>query len=479
MCNDKSLYLESTPCTSFNRTYFETSDTTLELKKLLTNFAVSHNISLKEAAQLTNMILSQEMILERHKSPISQNERDKRWRTRLPNGKQLVKTRYDDLIHAIVDYYSNYQQEVSAVSFQESLPQKNMPLANQSVSAVTPPTNQANNCTLKSLYPEWLELRQTEVSKNTLADDIRYWTQYIATSTIASTPLSQLTRPQLKTWANQLIRENSMKRKYFENIRTVLNSLLDYAVDEEYVDTNKFRSIKLNSHLYKPTTFKEEHEEAFTEEEQALVMKEAEQDSIDTNSAIPLGICILFLTGMRIGELCGLRYGDIRGDSLYISRMVIAKQIDTSNGLKCSGYEIVEHAKSSAGQRRIPLTTKAREYFCQIKKLNERNGFSTSDTDLVFQRKGGMCNQRVYDSHLKKYCNPNHLNLPFAKSCHDIRRSYISHLFDLGLNPDEIRRIAGHENIEMTMRYCRGRKSQDELVRILEEDCRSKECNRV
>lgn len=102
--------------------------------------------------------------------------------------------------------------------------------------------------------------------------------------------------------------------------------------------------------------------------------------------------------------------------------------------------------------------------------MNKMNHYPCADTDLIFQRKEGMCNQRVFDCRLKKYCNPKHLDLPFVKSCHDIRRSYISHLFDLGINPDSIRRMAGHKNIEMTMKYCRGRKAQEELEKILEQD---------
>ena len=225
--------------------------------------------------------------------------------------------------------------------------------------------------------------------------------------------------------------------------------------------------------------FHEENEEAFTRQEQELVMHEAELDSKDKNSALPLGICSLFLTGMRVGELCGLQYRDIKGDYLYIHRMAVEKQCETSTGLKSCGYEIVDHAKTTAGYRHIYLTEGAKAYLQQILELNKQNGFTTSDTDLIFQRKEGMCNQRVFDSRLKKYCNPNHLNLPFAKSCHDIRRSYISHLFDIGINPDEIRRMAGHENIEMTMRYCRGRNSPEELARILEQDAHLKGCDKV
>lgn len=134
---------------------------------------------------------------------------------------------------------------------------------------------------------------------------------------------------------------------------------------------------------------------------------------------------------------------------------------------------IVPHAKSSAGMRMIYLSEKARRYFKQIRELNKKNGYPCGDEDLVFQRKQGMCNQRVFDARLKKYCNSKHLGLSFAKSCHDIRRTYISKLYDSGINPDIIRRLAGHENIEMTMKYCRGRKAQEELEKILEQSLSS------
>ena len=50
-----------------------------------------------------------------------------------------------------------------------------------------------------------------------------------------------------------------------------------------------------------------------------------------------------------------------------------------------------------------------------------------------------------------------------------VRDGYTPHLFDKNVNPDSIRRMAGHENIEMTIKYCRGRKSQEELEKKLEQ----------
>ena len=427
-----------------------------ELKNLLTNFALSNNMSLSQISQLIDMIMNREEILSRHKAPISQNERDKRWRTRLPNGKQVVKTNHEDLLDALVDYYSTLPQE----------PHNPVPQAPMPQQKIQPSTGSR---TLKSIYPEWLSLRKAEVSRNTLAKDIKNWDKYIAVSNISDTPLNQLNKALLKLWASQLVTGYSMKKKYFNNIKTVLNSMLEYASDNGYIESNCLKDIKLNSRLFQAASIKEENEEVFTIQEQELIMKEAELDSQNNSSALPLGICILFLTGMRVGELCGLQYGDIRGDYLYIQRMLVEKQAETLTGLKHGGYEIVPHTKTKAGQRRIYLTPKARDYFKQVRELNRLGGFPDSDTSPIFQRAEGLCNQRVFDSRLKKYCNPNHLNLPFAKSCHDIRRTYISMLFDNGMNPDEIRRLVGHENIEMTMQYCRGRHSQEELAHILEQ----------
>ena len=113
---------------------------------------------------------------------------------------------------------------------------------------------------------------------------------------------------------------------------------------------------------------------------------------------------------------------------------------ETDDGLKRNGYKIIEHTKSAAGQRQIPLTQTARDYFERIKKLNQQNGLPTSEDDIIFQRDGMICNQRVFDCRIHKYCNP-----------------------------DTVRRIAGHEDIEMTMKYCRGCEERHELEAILEQ----------
>lgn len=331
------------------------------------------------------------------------------------------------------------------------------------------PTLQPVGPTLKTIYPEWETLRKREISLNTWSKDIKFWTTYIEPNEISNIPLSRLTRADLDTWANEITSLHPMTKKYYNNIKSTFNSLLNFAVKKELLETNRLKDVKVNRNKFVPKAPKEEFEEVFSREERKLIYQKARNDSLSKNSAIPLGIILLFNTGIRVGELCALTYGSIEGNDLVIDKMLIRKNRETENGPKCNGYEIVFHTKSPAGNRRVPLTKEALDCLDLIKKINLSNGFSTGPHDLIFMRENGkFCTGQVFDGYLRKWCNS--INLKFVKSCHDIRRTYISNLFEIGLNPDTIRRLAGHENIEMTMKYCRSRMDKDEVLALIEKD---------
>ena len=75
------------------------------------------------------------------------------------------------------------------------------------------------------------------------------------------------------------------------------------------------------------------------------------------------------------------------------------------------------------------------------------NGITRVNVDMVTYR-------------LKKYCNI--LGIPF-RSAHKIRKTYVSHLIDGGVNIDAARIQVGHEDERTTLRcYTFNTKTQDE-----------------
>jgi len=177
---------------------------TPELQKNLTDFADANNLSVRELAQLYNMIAIQKFIMECHTIPITQNKTNRRRYTRLPSGKQVFKTKKADLENELISYYAGLP-EVKQQFIQLGL------LPSQETHSAAEPQKPANTCTLKTIYPQWLELRVCEAGMNTLADDITYRKDYISGG-IGDIPLDQLGKSKLKTRGYRIIKDHSMKR---------------------------------------------------------------------------------------------------------------------------------------------------------------------------------------------------------------------------------------------------------------------------
>ena len=101
--------------------------------------------------------------------------------------------------------------------------------------------NLHQTCTLTTTYEEWKELRKHEASMNTRSKDKHLWDKFFEGSPIATMPLADLDRVTLKEWAYDVIERNSLKKKYFYNVASLLNSILDYAVDRNYISMNTYR----------------------------------------------------------------------------------------------------------------------------------------------------------------------------------------------------------------------------------------------
>ena len=387
---------------------------------------ISGTLSLAESQFRINKMAKQLNILSQHKYSISQTGSSNRWRTRLPNGHQVYKKSYDEMILYLIEYY-----------------------------------NSTGICTLTTLYNEWFELQKSILSSRTLVKKDKIWQQYFAKSSLATKELSSITTEDIKSFCCKVIKDYNLKQKYFNgNVKPILNKLFDYALEKELIQTNKARHVKIDSRIFAPKKVLSSTENVFTDEDIDKIMLKAYEE----NTPASLGIVFLFLTGLRIGELCPLKFSDIQGNILSINKELVVNIVDN----KAKGYIIEDHTKTPAGIRQIILPNEAISLISRIKDLYKDLGYSTNPNDFIFQRCNcytnyipDYCNSRTFDATLRRYCKQ--LDIPYIKSPHDVRRTYVSILFESGMNPDTIRRLSGHENIEMTYKYCISRSTTDTL----------------
>lgn len=165
--------------------------------------------------------------------------------------------------------------------------------------------------------------------------------------------------------------------------------------------------------------------------------------------------CLIALqTGLRRGEICGLMWSDIDFDAQIIHVR--------HNAIFTSAQTVVSSdLKTAAARRDIPIPPTLLALLTSEKNGSESpfvlhmdNGGALSQTS--FSNLWDMVRRRTVD-------NPNDLGTParnskmvrsldFHVTPHQLRHTYITRLFESGLDIKEIQYLAGHTTIDMTLR---------------------------
>ena len=171
-------------------------------------------------------------------------------------------------------------------------------------------------------------------------------------------------------------------------------------------------------------------------------------------------------TGMRIGELLGLKWTDVdfENRTIYVNRTLVYVTCKDEQNPKY-GKKINEfhEPKTEKGKRKIPMTLKAyqilkrqklwkagieakgkkaSEEFKDLVFVTTRNApVSQTDTDLVMK----IISDRIAEEHENfKPLTPHTLRHTFATRC-----------IERGMNPKTVQVILGHSSVNITMNlYC-------------------------
>lgn len=137
-----------------------------------------------------------------------------------------------------------------------------------------------------------------------------------------------------------------------KNVMGPLRGVFDYAIAEGYLTTNPCGSIKLARHQ-KPKI------DRFTPIEKAAILAELRRryDTLPDGAsdyerelrfAVWTYIVLFFETGMRPGEILGLRWTDYDGDTIHVCRAIVRRRLTTTKT-----YEVRDVIVSDALRRAL------------------------------------------------------------------------------------------------------------------------------
>ena len=377
--------------------------------------------------------IERKKILDDHPFSISQGN-DGRWRTRVldetakTGRRQIVKSTKEKLEDAIVEYYLRTDERLTRIRM-----------------------------TLRELYPKWLKYKALHNAETYIPRIESEWNRFYENSSIVDKPIRELKKLELDEWAHSLIREHDMTKTQYYNMSLIMRQCLDYAVDLEIIDVNQFRKVNVDGRrMFRKVRKKKDSTQVYSKDEVIILFQKAWNDFKFSTRLVyrlaPLALMFQFFTGVRIGELCALKFTDIENGILSVSRML---QKDTD--------KVVEHTKSHE-DREVILTDGALELVEIARRYQEEHD---CQSEYIFSITKKPLEYREVNALLKKYCKSVGI---LYRSSHSSRKTYISSLIDAGININTVRSYAGHADERTTyFNYCYDRTPDAEKKQLLEK----------
>lgn len=409
-------------------------------KDLLTALMEKYNVDNDDVQSIMYQKRKEELSLKYH---IWQSERDKRWRVKVPDlqkpGKKklIVKTYEDDLYNALHEY--DKEAEKKKIS---------------------------DKITVEELYPIWLDWKSLHTEASTYITRLNSdWQTFYQDTDLAKICIKDLNKLYLEEWALKLIREHSMTRKKYTNIQTIIRQMLAYAVELGAIEYNPMEQVTINKKLFQVEKKKSDKTQVYSNEEKSKLIQLAWEDYHNKTKQYllsPLALIFQLYTGVRIGEVCVVRYEDIAGDYIHIQRML---RRDTG--------EVVPHSKTPDSDRFIYLTSKAKKIIqtaqeCQSAMHVDCGGY-------IFSIDGQPLTERCINDLLKKYCRKENM---LYRPSHSLRKTYGSDLLNAGVSINTVRQQLGHTDERTTLQYyCYNTSTDDRTKQQIENALSVSQCN--
>jgi len=164
-----------------------------------------------------------------------------------------------------------------------------------------------------------------------------------------------------------------------------------------------------------------------------------EEYLINNIDNITFGIYLSLYTGLRIGELCALRFSDIDllNNKIIIKNTVVRVKNESKYN---KTILILNSAKSNSSIREIPLTYNLKNLFNKINKNNDSFYLLSNNEKFIDPR-------NFYNKYKTILKELNISNYNF----HTLRHTFASRCIEYGADPKTLSLILGHSSVKITL----------------------------
>lgn len=220
--------------------------------------------------------------------------------------------------------------------------------------------------------------------------------------------------------------DRGLSNRYITDILILMKSIFKYAV-------RTYRIANPMDGIIMPKKQKQEIRLLTAEEELILERYIAQHQNLTT-----LGIALSKMTGLRIGELCGLKWEDIDLEKRILTVRRTVQRIQCRNGIFKTRL-IVTDPKSESSKRDLPIPE------CLLAFLRK---FQGDPDDFVLSGSEKPLEPRTLQYRFVKILKNG--NLP-SVHFHALRHMFATKCIRLGFDIKSLSEILGHSGVEITL----------------------------
>lgn len=305
------------------------------------------------------------------------------------------------------------------------------------VSPASPTAPQIKEESLKfgAVLDSWLERSKIKLKESSYIKYFNFVNRHIKPA-LGEYSLLDITNTTLNTFAAEKLKNGKLgasgglSEKTVRDIMTVIKSVLRFAQEEALMPAI---SIKLTL----PREKKQDMRVLSTDEQKLL--ENYLCNNIDESK---LGILLCMYTGLRVGEVCALKWEDI---SLTENTLTVKRTMQRIQALDAECHSKTKIAitipKSDCSLRAIPLPD------CLMEKLKAFRPASNSAYFLTGKAER-FIEPRTYQNRFKSYINDCGI---VDANFHSTRHTFATRCVEVGFEIKSLSEILGHANINITL----------------------------
>lgn len=314
---------------------------------------------------------------------------------------------------------------------------------------------QMENPTVDEVFEEWndrrLELKK--ISPSTHLRNKQYYKRHY--NEFGKNKIKTLEQDDFIDFLEEQIPKFDLSAKAFSNIKGITKGFLKRAKKRKLINWNieeALYDLDVSDIDFKKDV-KEDYEEVFDEEEMSIIISYL-IENLDSKN---IGILLMFVTGIRIGELVALKH-EVFEENFFRIRRTETRFMGKDGKYV---YTVKEFPKSIAGVRDVVIPNDYEWLYTKIKLLNPFGEY------IFVNEHGERITTNCIRRRLERICRK--LNI-YHKSPHKIRKTYGTILLDNKVDSRLVVGQMGHSQVNVTeSHYHRNRRSIDKKIEIISQ----------